>query len=235
MIRRIAVAALAAYLPLLSAVQKQSVEAVTTDRVEFVSGGAIRLSGASGEVNVEGWDQPAVEITVAKSLFCPDTPKDREQAKQRLDRIRVVTERNGSGELVISTQVPSGKLLTSFRGRTEVNLDYRIKVPHDSLLVIRNDVGDVVINGVGGDIDATARIGSIVLQLPGPGPYSIDAKSRIGGVYSDFSGTSRNPYLVGQSFVEATEPPSHQVRLRVGIGGIEIQRISPIPPPGRSK
>jgi hypothetical protein len=43
---------------------------------------------------------------------------------------------------------------------------------------------------------------------------------------------------LGQSLVEATEPPSHQVRLRVGVGGIEIQRMAPIPPiqtPERSK
>jgi hypothetical protein len=234
MIRRISVAILVICLPILSASPKQSVEAVTTDRVEFVSGGAIRVA-ATGELNVEGWDQTAVEITVTRTLFRSDAPKDQEQAKQRLAGIRVVTERKGNNELVISTKLPSRKFLTPLRGKTEVNLDYRIKVPHDSRLSILNDIGDVLINGVGGDIDASARIGSIVVQLPGPGPYSIDAKSRVGGVYSDFTGTYHNPYLLGQSFIEPTEAPGHKVRLRVGIGGIEIQKPTPIPTPERSK
>jgi hypothetical protein len=224
------VAALGICLPLLSAVPEQGIEAVTTNRVPFVSGGAIRVIGASGELNVEGWDQPAVEITLTRTLFRPDTPKEREQAKQRLDRIRIVTEKNGDGDLVISTKAPARKFLTTFRGKTEVNLDYRIKMPHDSRLLIRNDIGDVLIYGVGGDIDASARIGSIVLQLPEPGSYSIDAKSRMGGVNTDFTGSYHNPYLLGQGFVEATASPRHQVRLRVGVGGIEIRRMAPIPP-----
>jgi hypothetical protein len=226
---RIVVAALGICLPLLSAVPTQGIEAVTTDRVEFASGGAIRID-ASGELNVEGWDQPAVEITLTRTLFRPGTPKEREEAKARLDGIRIVTEKNGEGELVISTKARSRKLFTTFRGKTEVNLDYRIKVPHDSRLFIRNDIGDVVIYGVGGNIDASDRIGSIVLQLPEQGSYSIDAKSRMGGVNSDFTGNYHHPYLLGQSYVEAPKAPGHKVRLRVGIGGIEIQRTAPTPP-----
>jgi hypothetical protein len=227
------VAALGICLPLMAAVPKQDIEAVTTDRVSFVLSGAIRVSGGVGQLNVEGWDQPAVEITVTRMLFRQDTPKKREQVKQRLDGIRVVTKRNGDRELIISTEFPSRKLLTPFRGKTEVDLDYRIKVPRDSRLTIRHDAGDILIYGVGGDMDASTRVGNILLQLPDPGPYSIDARSGLGDVNSEFSGKYHD-HLLGQSFTE-TASPSHSVRLRVGVGGITIQRSTPLPQSRKSE
>src|SRR4029077_12003945 len=103
-------------------------------------------------------------------------------------------------ELAITTEFPSRKFLTPLRGKTDVVLDYRIKVPRDSGLSIRHDAGDVVIYGVGGDIEVRAHVGGILLQLPDPGPYSIDAKCGMGSVNSEFGGKYRNPYLMGQSF-----------------------------------
>src|ERR1700680_4754396 len=118
---RLAVSAVGILLPLLAAVPEQ---AVTTDRVNFVSDGAIQISGGVGELNMEGWEQPAVEITVTRTLFRRDTPKDREAAKRSLDRIRVVARRTGDRELAISTEFPSRNFLKLFCGKTEATLDY---------------------------------------------------------------------------------------------------------------
>src|SRR5215471_11888363 len=39
-----------------------------TDRVAFPPGGTLHLSKSIGELTIEGWDEPAVEITTIKSV-----------------------------------------------------------------------------------------------------------------------------------------------------------------------
>jgi hypothetical protein len=225
---RLVVATLGICLPLIAAAPKQAIKSVTTDRVNFVSGGTIRVSGALGEVDVEAWDQRAVEITVTRTLFPHDTPKEREQAKRRLDGIRVAVEHPSNTELAISTILPSRRGPFSPTTKDGAMIEYRFRVPPDSRLSIRNVAGDVMIYGVGGDIDASAHGGSILLQLPEPGPYSIDAKCRVGGVYSEFNGNYHNRFFLGENFAGTAASPVHSIRLRVGVGRIDIQRIAPV-------
>jgi hypothetical protein len=46
---------------------RQSLEVTKTERVNFLPGGTIQVDNSYGYLTVEGWDEPAVEITVAKS------------------------------------------------------------------------------------------------------------------------------------------------------------------------
>ncbi len=45
---------------------KQSFEVTSTERVNFLPGGTIRLESSYGYLTVEGWDEPEVAITVTK-------------------------------------------------------------------------------------------------------------------------------------------------------------------------
>jgi len=227
MIRPLWLTAVCLCLPLLAKVPLQSVQVTTTDHVEFAAGGTIRLSGSMGQLDVEGWDRPEVEITVAKSTYRGNTPKDRDEATQELNRVRVTAQRKSDGELLISTSYPSRKLTRPLRGKTDLNLEYHIKVPRDSRLVIRHDSGDVRLYDLTGEIDATSRAGDMVLLLPESGRYSIDAKCSVGGVRSDFDGKHGTPFLVGDRFHEETQAPASRVHLRVGIGGIQILKMAP--------
>ena len=101
-------------------------------------------------------------------------------------------------------------------------VEYQIHAPRESRLVIHHGGGYVFVGGVTGEIEATSRHGDIVLMLPGPGPYSIDAKSKFGYVSSDFLGDSLSQYLVGQRFKGVSPPPSRRIYLRMGFGGITI-------------
>lgn len=193
---------LAACLPLLAGVPKQSVEVVTTERADLAVGGTIRVEGSAGELNIQAWDEPQVEVTVTRSSFVKDTPEARDRMTRELKAIGVTSAHSG-GELVIST---------SRRRSSDINLDYRIMVPRNSRLMIRHHTGDVIVDGVEGDIDADLRAGDIALLLPYSGRYAIDGHCRIGGVYSDFASSAAG---------------SRKIRLRVGIGGIEIQKMGP--------
>lgn len=210
---------------------KQLVQVTKTERVDFAPGGLIRVNGSYGDFNVEGWDQPAVEITVIKSLGYYE-PKEREQATKRLEMVRVVAQRRSDTELEIST-IPahrSGAFSpplppTTTRG---VKVEYEIHAPRDSKLVIHHGTGSVSATDMTGDIEATVSRGDIVLMLPESGTYSIDAKSRMGTVIPDFPGVVTHKwYAVGERFASDKTPPGHRIYLRVGFGGITIKGLPP--------
>jgi hypothetical protein len=129
--------------------------------------------------------------------------------------------------LVISTILPSradfSPLPTKATGG--VTAEYQIRAPRESRLVIHHGGGYVFVIDMIGGIEATSRHGDIMLMLPDPGPYSIDAKSKFGYVSSDFSGDSLSQYLVGQRFASVQPLPSRRIHLRVGFGGITIVQV----------
>jgi len=232
MTRRLAAIAIAICLPLAAKLPQPDMPVVTTERVEFAPGGTIRVSGSVGALSIEGWDRAEVEITVTRSTYRTDTPQERSLARRQLSAIKVTAERKSSTELAIHTAFPPrGFWAGVARRRPDVQIEYRIRVPRDSRLVLRHAGGNVLVYDVSGDIDASVRTGDIVMQLPAAGQYSFDARCRFGGVYSDFAGNYHIAYLASERFVQPGPPPAKRVYLRVGIGGINIQKMASATPP----
>jgi hypothetical protein len=227
MIRRVAPLALALCLPLLPKTPLQPVKVVTTDRVDFAAGGTIRFEGSVGELNIEGWDQPLVQVTLTRFDYADATDK---REKDKLERITVKTEKHSGNELVITTTLPHRNyFVRKVRGATDSDMNYRIMVPRDSHLIVHHGNGDVMVYDVGGDIDATAGVGAIVVQLDDPAQYAIDARSKAGEVYSDYDGKYRTHLRVGDSLLASAQPPAHRVFLRVRIGDIDIVKMGTNP------
>ena len=102
-------------------------------------------------------------------------------------------------------------------------------MPRDARLVIHHGAGFVSVSRVSGDMEVTSHSGDIVLFLPDPGPYSIDAKSTAGGVSSDFEGTTHRTRFVGEEFAAGDAPSSRRIFLRMGLGDIAIKDVPPAP------
>jgi hypothetical protein len=83
-----------------------------------------------------------------------------------------------------------------------------------------------LVSNVIGDIEATNGSGDILLMLSDSGTYSVDAKSKMGTVSSDFEGATHVRHFVGEGFARASQPPSHRIYLRMGFGGITIKKVS---------
>jgi len=204
-------------LPVFGQAGRQPAQVTTTERVSFAPGGIIRIDHSYGELNVEGWGQPEVEVTVIKSMPYDYKPKRADAAAERLRGVRIVTERKSDAELVIST----------FKSTGGVRAEYEIHVPRNSGLAIHHGTGSVSVRDVTGDIEAIAGRGDIMLWLP-PGSYSIDAKTKLGNVSSELEGAALSQYLVGQRFTRVSPlAPSHRLYLRMGFGGITIKGILP--------
>lgn len=203
------------------------VQATGTDHVNFAPGGTIRINDSFGYLNVQGWDRPDVELTVTKSTPSRHGPKGRQETTKRLEHFRVVTERPSNAELVIST-VPSSHGLVA-RSKRGVLIEYQIRAPRDTKLVIHHDSGYVLVTDMTTDIEATARYGDLVLMLPHLEAYSVDAKTGFGGVSSDYADAARRLHLIGARFDHAAATPAHRLYLRMGMGGITIKDIPPKP------
>ncbi len=210
----------------LHAAPRQAVTVLTTQTVNFAPGGTIRITGFNGELNVEGWDRPEVQIQVSRTVYREDTPAVREQAKKELEAIKLLADQSAAGRLVLSTVFPKHRFPASLLARCETNLDYRIMVPRSSKLEIQHGMGDVTIYDVAGDLQAQVRSGDIVAQVPPSGVYNIDARVGVGTVYTDFGGTWRAPFLLGQRFSGTAGGPARQLHFRSGVGGISILKMS---------
>jgi hypothetical protein len=180
---------------------------------------------------VEGWARPEVEIKVTRSLGRYYSLKDREKAAPRLEQIHVTTQHASDTELTISTSrvflnrdflphVPPGN-------KGGVTVEYHVRAPYDTRLAIHHGVGYILVSNVTGDIEATGSRGDILLMLPDNGKYSIDAKSKLGTVSSDFAGeTHVRRYLLGERYTSDDQAP-RKIHLRMGFGGVTIKAVPP--------
>lgn len=204
----------------------RKIEATTTERADLPAGGVVRLKNSTGELRIEGWDQPGVEVTTIKStkLAYPAASAERDKASHMLDEVKVSVTHEGN-DVVIGTVYPRHRryLPRPSVGDREFNLEYLVKVPRGARLAVDHDAGEIHFDDVSGDIHATMNQGTITLRLPAAGQYSIDAGSRIGDVTSDFPGTTTRRHF-GHAFLQGTQA-AHSLYLRTGYGDIIILRM----------
>ncbi len=217
-------AAVAIAAPLFGdAGNKMLIGVANTQQVPFQPGGTIHVDRSDGELSIEGWDQPTVELTVIKTPDQLYSAKDQAEAAKRAELVKVTAERKSDTELEISTALPHYSRWTHpFGPIAGISMEYRLRVPRNSKLVIHHGNGEVMVSGVVGDIEATGHAGDIAVLLPETEKYSIAAKSKFGTVWCDFDGDFQH-HLMKSAFALTAPAPAHQILLRMDRGGIEIK------------
>jgi hypothetical protein len=203
---------------------RKRVQVENTSLTEFGPNGTIHLTNSSGDVIIEGWDRQEVEVTVLKWIDHEFVTEQVAAATERLQAVSVNVEHPSARELRISTAGEKEKL---FRGKGRIELKYHISAPRDSRIVVEHRGGFILLSGLTGDIDVANRSGDIVLMLPAPASYAIDARNKFGVVTPDFVGTTKHKYLIGEQFTRDHQPTAHRMRLRMGFGGITIKVVPP--------
>lgn len=92
---------------------KERIQATNTQHVDLAAGGTVRLKNSTGELSIEAWDQPGVEITTVKSTKAEYTSTERERLPHVLDDVKVTTDSKG-GELVITTDFSKNQAFPPF-------------------------------------------------------------------------------------------------------------------------
>lgn len=228
--RRLLVTAIALALPVLADDRiKEPLSLSHTDRFSVSAPGAIRLENSFGEVDIDGWDRPEVEVTVVRSterLYDAKAhPHNRDEVQRRLDRVQVTAKQDGN-DVVISTAYPPRNGFTHpLSRRSDIGIGYRIKAPRASKLIVNHNSGGVNVYDISGDIHARAINGQITITLAAAGEYAIDAQSTIGDIYSDFEGRVQRRQIVGEELDHPGSAPATNLYLRVRMGDIIIQKL----------
>jgi hypothetical protein len=205
---------------------KQKIQIAHTEHADFPSGGLLTLKNSNGELSVEGWDRPDVEITTIKSTKAVYAAQDRERVSRELDKVQVSVEHQGEG-LVIATDFRRRRGLppVSLWPAGDLDLEYHIKAPRNAKLAVDHGAGEVYVENLASDIHVTVKNGGITLLLAQEGGYNIDAKSHLGGVTSDFPGSERRRmWLLGHQFEQRTTA-APTLFLRAGLGDITILKL----------
>src|SRR6202030_2743147 len=90
---------------------KEKLSTTRTERFNVPAAGTIRLENSFGEVDIDGWDRPEVEVTVVRSSEHFANDKDRAEAQRRLDRVQISAKQDGN-DVIVSTKYPPRNGLT---------------------------------------------------------------------------------------------------------------------------
>lgn len=212
-------------LPLLADDRaKEILSATHTEQFNVPTTGVVRLENSFGEVDIDGWDRPEVELTVVRSTERLRDAKERTEAQRRLDSVQITAKQNGN-DVVISTAYPPRNILTHpLSRRSDIEISYRIRAPRASRLIIDHNNGGVNASDISGDIHATVINGQITLTLAGDHRYAIDAQSKLGEVYSDFEGRDQRRHIIGEQFSSPSAAPAASLYLRARVGDIVIAK-----------
>lgn len=210
--------------PLLAAGDrdKEALSATHTERFNVPTAGAIRLENSFGEVDIDGWDRPEVELTVTRSSEHLYGANERAEAQRRLDSVQVTAKQDGNNVVISTAYPPLNGFLHPLSRRSNIEIRYQIKAPRGSKLSIDHNSGGVNVSDISGDIHATVINGQITLTLGAGGAYAIDAACKLGNVYSDFEGSDQRRRVLGETFRGQGSTPAANLYLRVRLGDIMI-------------
>lgn len=209
---------------------RQILSATQTARFNVSAAGAIRLENSFGEVDIDGWDRPEVEVTVVRSTEHYYDAQQHAAAQRRLEGVAVTTKQDGNDVIISTVYPPLNAFLHPLSRRSDIDISYTIHAPRAFKLIVDHNRGGVNVSGLRGDIQARVVNGQITLALDAA-EYKVDAKCTIGNVYSDFEGRDQRRQLIGKEFQRASNAPAASLYLRVRIGDIVILKES-APPTG---
>lgn len=199
------------------------VAASSSEKFDFAAGGTIRIQHSFGDLTVEGWDQASVQVDVVKSMGY-GVPAS--EAAHDLDSVKVTAQKGSATEMTIATTRTRlhSKFADAFGKGREATVEYRIRVPRDSHLIIGHEGGDVNVIGVAGSIEAANTIGDITVIARELAKFSLEAHTRIGLVSSDVSGSTHNRRRVGEDFTGGTSG-GPKLTLSVNKGGVTLKDL----------
>jgi hypothetical protein len=208
---------------------KATLSATQTERFTVTAPGTIRLKNSFGELEIEGWDRPKVEVTTVRTTEHLYAGNERGRAQRRLDQVQIMSKQNAN-DVVITTVYPRrNRFVHPLSQHRDIEISYRIKAPRASKLFIDHNSGGVDIYDITGDIHTAVANGQITLAIPAGGDYHIDARSVLGDVYSDFEGRERRLNFLGNGFRRQGTAPATNLYLRVHVGDIVIDQINSSP------
>jgi hypothetical protein len=186
--------------------------------VRMFSYGLLTIDSRTGDIHIEGWDNPRLEIEAEKVVRA----KSMEAAKPMYEELRVVLQGQDKN-VQLRTLYPARKVWRPFRGEARLSVNYRIKMPFDANLALRCVDGDVWIRGLVGKQQILVNYGDVEIDIPFLDRLrSLRAHAWLGYVQSDLHGEDKGGFGPGIYF---WNPLGEQdINVKVRMGGVFVYR-----------
>jgi hypothetical protein len=180
--------------------------------VRMFSYGLLTIETRMGDIHVEGWDEPRLEIEAEKLVRA----KSEKAAKPLYERLTVVLEGQDK-RVLLRTLYPPRRMWRPFRGESYLTVNYRIKMPFDANLVLKCVDGDVWIRGVEGKEQILVNYGDVEIDIPSRDRLrSLHAHTWLGYVQSDLHGEGNAGFGPRISYWNPSGAQDIYVKVRMG-------------------
>lgn len=180
--------------------------------------GTLTVDARVGDLRIDGWDEPRVEIEAEKVVQAGSEAK----ARRLYGQIKIELS-GGDKEVRLRTIHPPRRLWRPFRGATKLSVNYRIRMPYDANLTLHCGDGDVRVTGITGQQRIRVSYGDVEINVPSVYRLrSLDARTWLGYVQSDLHGEDTAGFGPKVSFWNASGEQDISVRVRMG--GVYVYR-----------
>ena len=113
--------------------------------VRMFSYGLLSIDTRVGDIHIDGWDEPRLEIEAEKVVRAGN----REAANSLYGRLTVVLK-GQDRQVELRTLYPPRRVWQPFRGESQLSVNYTVRMPFDANLALRCVDGNVWIRGLQG-------------------------------------------------------------------------------------
>jgi hypothetical protein len=186
------------------------------DSVRMFSFGTLVIDARVGDIQVEGWDEPRLEIEAEKVVQA----KDAQKAQTLYARVQVALKGKDK-QVTLRTLYPPRRLWRPFRGESKLSVNFRIHMPYDANLGLKCVDGDVRVSGLVGKQEIHVNYGDVEINVPSIYRLrSLNARSFLGYVQSDLHGEDSAGF--GRKIVFWNSDGNQDISVRVRMGGVYV-------------
>lgn len=178
--------------------------------------GTLTVDTRIGNVQVEGWDEPRLEIEAEKVVEA----KDEKRAQPLYDQVQVVLAGQDK-QVLLQTLYPARRLWRPFRDESKLTVNFRIHMPFDANVIMKCVDGDVRVSGLIGRQEISVNYGDVEINVPSVYRLrSLDARSILGYVQSDLHGENSAGW--GRKIIFWNSQGDQDIKVRVRMGGVYV-------------
>ena len=184
--------------------------------LRMFSYGTLAIDTRMGDIHVEGWDEPRLEIEAEKVVEA----KDEKRAQQLYDLLQIVVSGQDK-QVLLRTIYPERKLWRPFRDESKLSVDFRIHMPFDANIRMKCVDSDVLVSGLIGQQQINVNYGDVEIDVPSVYLLrSLDARTLLGYVQSDLHGEDSAGW--GRRISFWNSQGNQDIRVRVRMGGVYV-------------
>ena len=178
--------------------------------------GMLTIDTRTGNVQIEGWDEPRLEIEAEKVVEA----KDEKRAQPLYDMLQIVLSGQDK-QVLLRTIYPPRRLWRPFRDESKLSVDFRIHMPLDANVMLKCVDGDIRTSGLLGTQQINVNYGDVEIDVPSVYRLRLlDARTILGYVQSDLHGEDSAGW--GRKIVFWNNDGDQDIKVRVRLGGVYV-------------